>query len=137
MLVQVTKGQAAPITLTEFHKKHPQTSFPQEIPTALLAEYGVYPTVDVNRPTIDDKQRAERSNEFTQVDGKWVREWTVRALTKDEARAAAVAELVDDAERKRMEDLRDTVDTEFRDTKDAKGIWDKLAQLKAARVKAK
>ena len=136
MLVQVTKGQAAPITLAEFHKKHPQTSFPQEIPTALLAEYGVYPTVDVNRPTIDDKQRAERSNEFTQVDGKWVREWTVRALTKDEARAAAVAELVDDAERKRMEDLRDTVDTEFRDTKDAKGIWDKLAQLKAARVKA-
>jgi len=137
MLVQVTKGRAAPITLTEFHKKHPQTSFPQEIPTALLAEYGVYPTVDVNRPTIDDNQRAERSNEFTQVDGKWVREWTVRALTKDEARAAAVAELVDDAERKRMEDLRNTVDTEFRDTKDAKDVWDKLAQLKAARVVAK
>ena len=137
MLVQVTKGRAAPITLTEFHKKHPQTSFPQEIPTALLAEYGVYPTVDVNRPTIDDKQRAERSSEFTQVDGKWVREWTVRALTKDEARAAAVAELVDDAERKRMEDLRNTVDTEFRDTNDAKGVWDKLAQLKADRVKAK
>jgi hypothetical protein len=137
MLVQVTKGRAAPITLTEFHKKHPQTSFPQEIPTALLAEYGVYPTVDMNRPTIDDNQRAERSNEFTQVDGKWVREWTVRALTKDEARAAAVAELVDDAERKRVEDLRNTVDTEFRDTKDAKGVWDKLAQLKAARVVAK
>ena len=77
MFVKVTKGHAAPITPTELRKMHPQTSFPQDIPLAMLAEKGVYPARDMDRPTIDANQRATLSEAFTQVDGEWVREWIV------------------------------------------------------------
>ena len=90
MFVKVTKGQAAPITLAEFKKMHPQVSFPRELTPKLLAKYGVYPARDMNRPTIDANQRATLSESLTQVDGEWVREWTVRALTQDEVRAGMV-----------------------------------------------
>ena len=90
MFVKVTKGQAAPITLAEFKKMHPQVSFPRELTPELLAKYGVYPARDMNRPTIDANQRATLSEAFTQVDGEWVREWTVRTLTQDEVRDGMV-----------------------------------------------
>jgi len=90
MFVKVTKGQAAPITLAEFRKLHPQTSFPKEIPQEMLAEYGVYPARDIDRPETTPNQRATLSEAFTQVDGEWVREWTVRTLTQDEVRAGMV-----------------------------------------------
>jgi len=77
MFVKVTKGKAEPITLTEFRKMYWETSFPQEIPPAMLAEKGVYPARDMNRPTIAANQRATLSEAFTQVDGEWVREWIV------------------------------------------------------------
>ena len=90
MFVKVTKGQAAPITLAEFRKMYWETSFPKEMPLAMLAEKGVYPARDMDRPSIDANQRATLSEAFTQVDGEWVREWTVRTLTQDEVRAGMV-----------------------------------------------
>ena len=90
MFVKVTKGHAAPITLAEFKKMHPQVSFPRELTPELLAKYGVYPARDMDRPSIDANQRATLSESLTQVDGEWVREWTVRTLTQDEVRAGMV-----------------------------------------------
>ena len=90
MFVKITKGQAAPITLTEFRKLHPQTSFPKEIPQEMLAEYGVQSARDMDRPETTPNQRATLSEAFTQVDGEWVREWTVRTLAQDEVRAGMV-----------------------------------------------
>ena len=90
MFVVISKDQAAPITLTEFRKLHPQTSFPQEIPLEMLAKFNIYPARDMDRPTIDANQRAAMSEEFTQVDGEWVRKWSVRTLTQDEVRAGMV-----------------------------------------------
>ena len=59
------------------------------------------------------------------------------AIALAQARAAAVAELVADTERKRLEIVRDAVAVEFKDAKSEKDVSDKLAQLKlAGRVKA-
>ena len=90
MFVKVTKGQAAPITLTEFRKMYWETSFPQDMPPAMMAEKGVYPARDMDRPTLDANQRATLSEDFTQVGGDWVREWVVQTLTQDEIRAGMV-----------------------------------------------
>ena len=72
------------------------------------------------------------------------RDWTPPEPTAEQvadqlaqARAAAVAELVADTERKRLEIVRDAVAVEFKDAKSEKDVSDKLAQLKlAGRVKA-
>ena len=59
------------------------------------------------------------------------------AFALAQARAAAVAELVADTERKRLEIIRDAVAVEFKNAKSEKDVSDKLAQLKlAGRVKA-
>ena len=90
MFVKVTKGQAAPITLTEFRKMYWETSFPQDMPPAMMAEKGVYPFRVMDRPTINANQRATLSEAFTQVGGEWVREWVVRTIPIDELRAGMV-----------------------------------------------
>ena len=90
MFVKITDNKSAPITLTEFRKLHPQTSFPQKIPQSILAEKGVYPARVMDRPAIDANQRATLSEAFTQVGGEWVREWVVQTLTQDEIRAGMV-----------------------------------------------
>ena len=55
------------------------------------------------------------------------------AIALAQARAAAVAELVAEGERKRLDAIRDTVAVEFKDAKSEKDVSDKLMQLKAAR----
>jgi len=84
MFVKITKGQAAPITLTEFRKMYWETSFPQDIPLVELAEKGVYPARNIPQPKITKFQRASMSDAFTQVDGEWVRGWDIRDMSKIE-----------------------------------------------------
>ena len=90
MFVRVIKGQPTPITLTEFRKQHPQTSFPKEIPLEMLARYDLYPARDMDRPDTKPNEQATRSEDFTQVRGEWVREWNLQTLTQEEVRAGMV-----------------------------------------------
>jgi hypothetical protein len=55
------------------------------------------------------------------------------AATLAQARAAAIDEMVADAERKRLEVLRAAVEVEFAAAKSEQAVADKLALLKAAR----
>jgi hypothetical protein len=90
MYIKIIGETAHPYSLKDLRKDNPQTSFPHDIPDNILASYDVFPTRNMERPKIDANQRATLSESFTQVDGEWVREWTVRTLTQDEVRAGMV-----------------------------------------------
>ena len=90
MHIKITNGQPKAYSIGQLRRDNPQVSFPKNTPDATLAEYGVYTARDIARPVIDANQRATLSEDFTQVDGEWVREWVVRTLTQDELRDGMV-----------------------------------------------
>jgi hypothetical protein len=90
MYIKITNGTPAKYTLGQLRRDNPQVSFTKDVPDETLAEYGVYPFRDMDRPALDENQRATLSEAFTQVDGEWVRKWEVRTLTTDELRAGMV-----------------------------------------------
>jgi len=89
-LLRITDSKPHQYSIARLKAANPQVSFPEEVTLAMMAEKGVYPFRVMDRPTIDANQQATLSEDFTQVDGEWVREWVVRTLTIDELRASMV-----------------------------------------------
>jgi hypothetical protein len=57
MFVKVKNGVASayPYSLTDLMLEHPQVSFPDPAPDALLAEYGVFPVDILPTPPVEDE----------------------------------------------------------------------------------
>jgi hypothetical protein len=88
MFVKITNGAVAkfPYNIGELRRENPQTSFPQTIPDATLASYGVYRVTETTPPIIDsNSQRVTQS--VQNVDGVWTQQWQVQDLPEDEASA--------------------------------------------------
>lgn len=111
MFVQIINGNATPITLTEFRKQHPQVSFPKELPPELLAEYGISPARDADRPNLTAFQRVTRSEAFTQVNGEWVRDWDV-----DVIEPSKISQMIQREANNRMEALASSYSRQERET---------------------
>ena len=75
---------AYPYSVTQLRRDNPHTSFPKRPSDAMLASYGMYPVTDTPQPEFDPMTQVVDPGEVTQVDGAWVRGWTVRDKLPEE-----------------------------------------------------
>lgn len=84
MFVKPTNGSPVNYTLGELRRDNPNTSFPKQIPDAILEDYGVYRVKEVSRPSFNGKtHRATQSVQL--VDGQWTQVWQIVPTSEDEA----------------------------------------------------
>jgi len=73
-----------PFTLRALKLENPNVSFPSEISETLLAEYGVYPVVQVPSPEPTLTQDPEEL-EPQIINGQWTQVWAMVAVSPEEA----------------------------------------------------
>lgn len=86
MYIKLQNGQPLkfPYSLGELRRDNPGTSFPTTIPSATLAEYGVFPVAATQAPTFDNK--AYKLKQTAQlIDGRWTQQWEQEQLPEDQA----------------------------------------------------
>lgn len=79
-----------PYSIGDLRKDNPQTSFPKNPSTELLASYNVFPVVSTGAQYDPATQVAEPNGCVYQND-RWETAWTVRPLTAEELQARAQA----------------------------------------------
>lgn len=75
---------AYPYSVTQLRRDNPHTSFPKRPSDDMLASWDVYPVTDMPRPEHDPMTQVVEAGDVTQVDGAWVRGWTVRDKRSEE-----------------------------------------------------
>jgi len=86
MFVKTTNGQLDqyPYTVGNLRRDNRNTSFPKRPSDEMLAEWGVYPVVKDDEPTVQDAQIAVLDEAPELVNGVWTLGWTVRDKTPEE-----------------------------------------------------
>lgn len=105
---------------------NPGTSFPNDIPDATLASWGVYPVEATTAPSPSPTQRL-RERKPIYVGGKWTQRWELVDLSADELsnkRAQALRAL----RQERNDKLRDTDFTQLADSPVDKAAWAQYRQ---------
>ena len=94
MFVKITNGSVDqyPYTVGDLRRDNPKTSFTKTVPTATMAQYGMYPVGYQAAPEYDPlTHRLQHSSIPSLVDGEWKLTKTVVALTEDQIAAATAA----------------------------------------------
>jgi len=73
-----------PYSFRQLKLDNPQVSFPKDPPESLLAEYGVYPVVPVERPASTLTQDPEEL-EPQIINGQWTQVWAMVDVSPEEA----------------------------------------------------
>lgn len=90
MYVLVTGETATYYTPTDLRRDNPDTSFPAAMSDQLLAEFGVWPCLPVDAPTITQAQNLTMGPpEY--ADGQWRQTWIVTDATPEEIAARYAA----------------------------------------------
>ena len=85
--VKTQDGQVTqfPYTMGQFRSDNPRTSFPRQIPTETLENYGVFAVDIPAAPTVDAKtQKSIRAEMPTLVSGIWTLTWSIDTKTAQE-----------------------------------------------------
>ena len=121
--IKITSGTAEPYSIGKLRRDNKNVSFPKNIPSHVLADYGVYEATTVTRPDIDNATQVVTINEQpTQVDGQWTYEWTVRSKTAEEL-AAQEAKDASNARSKRNVLLAESDWTQVADATVDQAAW--------------
>jgi hypothetical protein len=94
MFVKITSGSVDqyPYTVGDLRRDNPKTSFTKTVPTATMAQYGMYPVGYQAAPEYDPlTHRLQHSSVPELVDGSWVLTKTVVALTAEQIADATAA----------------------------------------------
>lgn len=76
-----------PYPLDQLRRDYPNTSFPNALSVALLAEFGIYPVTPTAPPEYDAASQIVEEAALVQIDGAWTQQWAVRDLTPEELKA--------------------------------------------------
>lgn len=76
-----------PYTPQNLRADFPQTSFPSDLASADLSDFGVFPVTEVEAPTVDYTQVVSEGAPVN-VGGNWTQVWIVRDATDAEESAA-------------------------------------------------
>jgi hypothetical protein len=88
MFVKTKDGQLDryPYTVGDLRRDNPRTSFPKNVPTDMLADYGVYPVVRAAVPQFDSLVQSLVAHAAPTEDaGQWVLGYDVVQKTEDMA----------------------------------------------------
>lgn len=77
-LIKNGRVEAYPYSDAQLRRDNPRTGFPKHLTDEIRAEYGMVPVPDLPRPEHDPLTQVVEPGEVTQVEGAWVRGWTVR-----------------------------------------------------------
>lgn len=87
MLVKVSNGEIEqyPYTLGELRRDNPNVSFPKNMPTHVLEDFGVYRVSALDAPSINERTESLRQHTVpTLQDGSWVLGWDVVQKTQSQ-----------------------------------------------------
>ena len=85
MYIKLTNGIPTEYTIGRLRRDNPNTSFPKIISEARLAFYNVYPVVEADEPSYDERtQTVHRNADPTLIDGVWTYGWTVSDKSAEE-----------------------------------------------------
>lgn len=87
MHVKITNGtvDTYPYNVGQLRRDNPNTSFPKRIPDEMLADWGVYPVVYTDMPSIDGRtQKVEQEQQPSLVGGSWTIGWVTSSKTPEE-----------------------------------------------------
>ena len=87
MYVKITSGSVDtfPYSVGQLRRDNPNTSFPRQIASELLEDYGVYPVTVDAQPSYDDRTHTLAQNATpTGSGGTWTLGWTTTAKTAEE-----------------------------------------------------
>lgn len=103
MFVKITNGQVDqyPYTVGDLRKANPNVSFPRNIPTETLAQYGVYPVTIAPAPEFNSRTQRLVTQQPTLVNGAWT--VTKSVVAKDQAQ-------IDNETAQKAADVRQTRD---------------------------
>lgn len=79
---------AYPYSAAQLRADNPQTSFPDQMPDARLAEWGVFPVVPTAQPEVPDGSVIEELDPV-EIAGIWTQQWIVRGATDGETSTRA------------------------------------------------
>jgi hypothetical protein len=110
MYIRIVNNAPQRYTLGELRRDNPQVSFPESMPTALLADFDVYPLQPAQPPNPDPLTEKVVEGTPEQVNGEWVQRWELVSFTQPEAEAARMAFMQSfvDATQKRLDDFART-----------------------------
>lgn len=94
-LLRIIDGQFTQYSLRQLKADNPNTSFPDVIPEARLAEMQIFPYTIQPKPATVPELQSVQDGGFVSIGGKWEKTWTVSARPTDEA-AANMRERRDD-----------------------------------------
>jgi hypothetical protein len=84
MFIKITNDTPANYSIAQLRQDNPQVSFPQNIPDATLAEFGVYPLRATTQQAYNIATERIEEGHPAQQDAEWVQVWNVVALTVQE-----------------------------------------------------
>jgi hypothetical protein len=87
MYVKITSGSVDtfPYSVGQLRRDNPNTSFPRQIASELLEDYGVYPVTIDDQPSYDDRTQTVAQNATPTGSGStWTLGWTTTAKTAEE-----------------------------------------------------
>ena len=84
MYVKITNGEASLYSLRDLRKANPNTSYPAEPTTALLAEWGLFPFNAVEPPAYDSATQVVEHHGYVETAGTYGDLYVVRGKTADE-----------------------------------------------------
>jgi len=134
MHTKLTNGKAVRYSIAQLRRDNPQVSFPQDIPPATLAEFGVYPLQPTEPPVYDPLVQDLAAGTPVLQAGEWVQTWIITDTTAEEIaqRQAAQAEQI---RQQRAQGYREESDFVFFKTQRGEAThqeWlDKVAEIKA------
>lgn len=90
MYLKITNGQPEKYSIGQLRRDNPNTSFPKQIPDALLAGFEVYPYT-VADVTYDPLVQRKVEGQFVQVDGQWTLFMVAEDIPQSSAESAVRA----------------------------------------------
>jgi len=99
MYIKLNNGVPEVYSLNKLRKDNPNTSFPKHPSNELLADWGVFPYTNADKPAYDNNTQYVTHDNWVQVEGAWVRDWAVHDFTAEELSA----QLADKREQGEME----------------------------------
>ena len=130
MYIKLTNGIPENYSIAQLYQDNPNTSFPAEIPSAVLAEFDVYPVAPVAPPTHAETEVVEDGGYSQLADGSWVQAWTVRPM--NEAELASLAEQKDVQRKRAYQNEADPLFFKWQRGEATQQQWlDKVAEIRA------
>jgi len=91
LYLRVTETGPEAYSLTQLRRDNPHVSFPDQIRAEVLADFGVHEYRQQERPLIDPSLQRLVYSGFAQIEGAWLRVWSVLDLADEEKAAYAAA----------------------------------------------